>query len=264
MLHIHSAWVSEKRTLARRRRMWTGPARRCPRANAELTDVATRVGRRMMTLFPTVIFVMNLSTIGVTWFGAFRVAAGAPPPRRRAVYPAGRGAAGSRPTVGSARPFPASGAPVLVAVGVGDVASLTAATVRDAAAAFANAGPFDGHLATRVPRSSRVTTAASAAAPVAGARRARARSTPRTTAPGEAGGVAGGLGREWGDRFDGLTITPEPDGGTRLTGLVADQSALYGLLRKMRDLGLTLLAVNLLADPHDRSLDDRSNTQNKE
>ena len=45
-------------------------------ANAELTDVATRVGRRMMTLFPTVIFVMNLSTIGVTWFGAFRVAEG--------------------------------------------------------------------------------------------------------------------------------------------------------------------------------------------
>ncbi|MBP8919508.1 MAG: ABC transporter ATP-binding protein [Micropruina sp.] len=45
-------------------------------ANAELTDVATRVGRRMMTMFPTVFFVMNVSTIGVTWFGAFRVAEG--------------------------------------------------------------------------------------------------------------------------------------------------------------------------------------------
>jgi ATP-binding cassette, subfamily B, multidrug efflux pump len=45
-------------------------------ANAELTDTATRVGRRMMTLFPTVFFVMNVSTIGVTWFGAFRVAEG--------------------------------------------------------------------------------------------------------------------------------------------------------------------------------------------
>ena len=76
--------------------------------------------------------------------------------------------------------------------------------------------------------------------------------------------IAGHLGAEWADWFDGLTITPEPDGGTRLTGLVADQSALYGLLRKMRDLGLTLLAVNLLADQHDRSLDDRSNTQSKE
>ena len=46
-------------------------------ANAELTDTATKVGRRMMTLFPTVFFVMNISTIGVTWFGAFRVAEGA-------------------------------------------------------------------------------------------------------------------------------------------------------------------------------------------
>ncbi|MFT3859801.1 ABC transporter ATP-binding protein [Micropruina sp.] len=46
-------------------------------ANAELTDTATRVGRRMMTLFPFVFFVMNVSTIGVTWFGAFRVAEGA-------------------------------------------------------------------------------------------------------------------------------------------------------------------------------------------
>ncbi|MFT4294944.1 MAG: ABC transporter ATP-binding protein [Micropruina sp.] len=45
-------------------------------ANAELTETATKVGRRMMTLFPTVFFVMNVSTIGVTWFGAFRVADG--------------------------------------------------------------------------------------------------------------------------------------------------------------------------------------------
>jgi hypothetical protein len=49
---------------------------------------------------------------------------------------------------------------------------------------------------------------------------------------------------EW---FDGLTITQESDGDTRLTGVVADQSALYGLLRKVRDLGLTLLAVNVVA-----------------
>jgi len=46
-------------------------------ANAELTDTATKVGRRMMTLFPMVFFVMNVSTIAVTWFGAFRVAEGA-------------------------------------------------------------------------------------------------------------------------------------------------------------------------------------------
>lgn len=71
--------------------------------------------------------------------------------------------------------------------------------------------------------------------------------------------IAGQLGGEWAEWFDGLTITPAPDGDTRLTGVVADQSALYGLLRKVRDLGLTLLAVNLIADQQDRSLDDHLN-----
>jgi hypothetical protein len=72
--------------------------------------------------------------------------------------------------------------------------------------------------------------------------------------------IAGHLGAEWADWFDGLTITQEPDGDTRLTGGVADQSALYGLLRKVRDLGLTLLAVNIVADQQDCSLDDHPNT----
>ena len=76
--------------------------------------------------------------------------------------------------------------------------------------------------------------------------------------------VAGHLGAEWVEWFDGLAITQEPGGDTLLTGAVADQSALYGLLRKMRDLGLTLLAVNVVAGQQDRSLDDRSNLQSKE
>jgi ATP-binding cassette, subfamily B, multidrug efflux pump len=42
-------------------------------ANFDLTDTATRVGRRMMTLFPTVMFVMNLGSVGVMWFGGLRV-----------------------------------------------------------------------------------------------------------------------------------------------------------------------------------------------
>lgn len=42
-------------------------------ANRELTDTATRLGRRMMTLFPAVFFVMNMSTVGVMWFGGIRV-----------------------------------------------------------------------------------------------------------------------------------------------------------------------------------------------
>jgi len=42
-------------------------------ANAELTDTTTRVGRLMATMFPVVMFVMNLSSVGVLWFGAQRI-----------------------------------------------------------------------------------------------------------------------------------------------------------------------------------------------
>jgi len=54
--------------------------------------------------------------------------------------------------------------------------------------------------------------------------------------------LQGQLDAQWAAWFDGLTITHTPHGDTLLTGLVADQAALYGLLRKVRDLGLPLLA----------------------
>jgi hypothetical protein len=41
-----------------------------------------------------------------------------------------------------------------------------------------------------------------------------------------------------------MTITQTANGATLITGLVADQAALYGLLRKVRDLGLQLLSVS--------------------
>ena len=47
----------------------------------------------------------------------------------------------------------------------------------------------------------------------------------------------------WSSWFDGLTITNEPNGEAVLSGVVADQAALHGLLSKIRDLGLPLLAV---------------------
>jgi hypothetical protein len=47
----------------------------------------------------------------------------------------------------------------------------------------------------------------------------------------------------WAAWFDGLTISHAPDGATTLAGPVRDQSALYGLIDKARDLGLTLVAV---------------------
>jgi hypothetical protein len=45
-----------------------------------------------------------------------------------------------------------------------------------------------------------------------------------------------------------LTLTQEGDGTTVLSGSVADQAALYGLLGKVRDLGLPLIAVNRRRD----------------
>ena len=55
--------------------------------------------------------------------------------------------------------------------------------------------------------------------------------------------IEGHLGREWTDWFEGLTLTALGNGETLLTGPVVDQSALYGLLRKVRDLGIPLLSV---------------------
>jgi hypothetical protein len=56
--------------------------------------------------------------------------------------------------------------------------------------------------------------------------------------------ILGHLGSEWTDWFDGLSITREANGETLLRGPVVDQAALHGLLRKVRDLGMPLLAVN--------------------
>jgi len=55
--------------------------------------------------------------------------------------------------------------------------------------------------------------------------------------------LRGHLGRQWTDWFEGLTITLEDNGDTLVTGPVVDQAALFGLLRKVRDLGMPLISV---------------------
>ena len=56
--------------------------------------------------------------------------------------------------------------------------------------------------------------------------------------------IKGHLGRQWTDWFSGLAITLEDNGDTLLTGLIVDQAALHGLLRKVRDLGMPLISVS--------------------
>ena len=66
--------------------------------------------------------------------------------------------------------------------------------------------------------------------------------------------VQGHLSPQWADWFEGLTITLEEDGNTLLNGPVIDQSALHGILKKIRDLGMPLLSVNLVGlGPQDTS-----------
>lgn len=55
--------------------------------------------------------------------------------------------------------------------------------------------------------------------------------------------IAGHLERHLADWFDGLTVTLQDNGDTLLVGPVADQAALHGVLRKVRDVGMPLLSV---------------------
>lgn len=55
--------------------------------------------------------------------------------------------------------------------------------------------------------------------------------------------LRGHLGRGWADWFGDVTITLQDNGETLLSCPVVDQAALYGLLRKVRDLGLPLISV---------------------
>ncbi len=56
--------------------------------------------------------------------------------------------------------------------------------------------------------------------------------------------IKGHLSDQWTGWFEGLTITLEENGDTLLTGPVVDQAALFGLLKKVRDLGMQLISVN--------------------
>jgi len=58
--------------------------------------------------------------------------------------------------------------------------------------------------------------------------------------------VGGHLSSRWEAWFDGLTLVPSDDGTTVIRGPIVDQSALHGVLQKLRDLGIPLVSVTQL------------------
>ena len=69
--------------------------------------------------------------------------------------------------------------------------------------------------------------------------------------------VKGHLDQRWSAWFDDLTLTRESNGTTSISGAVTDQAALHRLLTKIRDLGITLISVDVI-DPPTRATPIRS------
>jgi hypothetical protein len=69
--------------------------------------------------------------------------------------------------------------------------------------------------------------------------------------------IKGHLGHQWKEWFGGLTILLDEDGNTLLTGPVVDQAELHGILKKVRDLGMPLLALDTVGtSPQETSKDE--------
>lgn len=56
--------------------------------------------------------------------------------------------------------------------------------------------------------------------------------------------IEGHLDDRWQEWFEGFTLMHTADGRTILTGPIRDQAALHGMLKKINNLGLTLISVN--------------------
>ena len=67
--------------------------------------------------------------------------------------------------------------------------------------------------------------------------------------------LSGHLHERWAAWFDGLTVTHGDDGTTVISGPLADQAALHGLIQRVRDLSMPLISVAELAadDEHERN-----------
>lgn len=73
--------------------------------------------------------------------------------------------------------------------------------------------------------------------------------------------IKGHLDSEWSDWFDGLTITREDNGETVLSGPIVDQTALHGILIRIRDLGLPLISLRRIKPEKENESDCLMSTQ---
>src|SRR5215208_6804776 len=70
--------------------------------------------------------------------------------------------------------------------------------------------------------------------------------------------LTGHLDSRWAAWFDGLTVGQESDGITVLSGPVADQASLHGVIQRVRDLGLPLISVTQVrSEEHTSELQSR-------
>jgi len=60
--------------------------------------------------------------------------------------------------------------------------------------------------------------------------------------------LTGHLDARWAAWFDGLTVTHDADGTTVISGQIADQAALHGVLQRVRDMGMPLVSVTQVDD----------------
>jgi len=74
--------------------------------------------------------------------------------------------------------------------------------------------------------------------------------------------VKGHLAARWSTWFDGMTLTADEDGTTVIRGGLVDQSALHGLLERLRDIGIPLISLTEI--PFDASTNDGAKPQNPE
>jgi hypothetical protein len=64
--------------------------------------------------------------------------------------------------------------------------------------------------------------------------------------------VKGKLDTRWTRWFADLQVIYQPNGNSLLTGPIADQSSLYGVISRLRDLGIVLISVQRMIDGGDR------------